>query len=447
MKNIFTVSWFTIKETVRKKSFIISNLLIILIIFIVFSIISSQIGKYASSVDVSDSSQTEAEKADEALEEVVVEGEDQTASSGGIRLIPVIGFTDSENLFGNYLENVKSDYLAIELHPDSSIDDLAKLIEDDQINSAVYIYSKDGLPCFKYIVENYGSVNSKYAGYIYDILQDAFLQKTLEDANVSSDIVDKSLYKIDYEIDIAEKENVSDSTVSIGMIVSFVLFFSIYMFGHNISASIASEKNSRVIETLVTSTSPSYIVIGKTLGIGILGLIQLIIICLTCLVCYKTFIPSNLDLVSMYFADISVNVTSVLYLFVYFILGYVLYAFLNAITGATVSKPEDIQIANLPVSFLTMISFYLSFFAITLGTENKLSLFTSLFPLSSPFFMPSRIIANLATSGEIFASLGILFVVTILFSFISIRIYSVAILHYGNRLKIRDLFNIFLRFK
>jgi len=445
LKNIFTVSWFTIKETMRKKSFIISNVLIIAIIFIIFSILESQLGKYASVIGNNNTSSNKTLTNETLSSENL--SQEKVSESNSVYLIPVIAFADNENLFGNYLEDVTSDYFEVKLHSGLSMDELNQLINDGEVYSAVYIYSENGIPRFKYLVSEYGSINSKYADIIYETLQNVYIKKLLEDAGVDSGVIDKALFKIEYNIEIAEKENVSDSSVTVGMVISFVLFFSIYMFGHNISASIASEKNSRVMETLVTSTSPSCIVIGKTLGMGILGLLQLMIICLTTFVCYKTFIPSNLDIASIYFADISINVRTIIFLFVYFILGYTLYAFLNAITGATVSKPEDIQLANLPVSFLTMISFYLSFFSITLGAENKISLFTSMFPLSSPFFMPSRIIANLATTGEIWASIGILVFITAVFSFISIRIYSVAILHYGNRLKFKDLFNIFLRIK
>lgn len=446
MKNIFTVAWFTMKETMRKKSFIISNVLIIAIIFIIFSILEFQLGNYVlfpeeeSSTNITENSTMNAT----VTEEIVA----TDASSQIVSLVPIVAIVDSQNIFGTYLENLHSEHFKISLMPNATIEELKQLIEDEEIYSAAYVYLEENMPTFDYLVYEYSSSNSDYASYISELLQKAYQKKLLSGFNIPQETIEFSQANINYNIELTKTATeITDASVTIGMVVSFVLFFSIYLFGHNISASIASEKNSRVIETLVTSTSPSHIVVGKTLGMGILGLLQLVVMCIITFVCYKTFIPSGIDFVSVFLADVSINFTTISLLFVYFILGYTLYAFLNAITGATVSKPEDIQIANLPVSFLTMISFYLSFFSITLGTGNKLSGFTSVFPLSSPFFMPSRIIAGLASSSEIGGSIAILVVVTLLLSFISIRIYSVAILHYGNRLKLKDLFNIFLRIK
>lgn len=442
MKNICTVAWFTIKETIRKKSFIISNILIISIIFIIFGILDFQLGDYVLFPEENTTQNTTV--SDTSTKENVV----ANSPSPTVSLVPIIAIVDSQNIFGDYLQNVSSQKFNMSLKPDATIDELKQLIKDEKIYSAVYIYLENNVPTFDYLVYEYNSANDKYALHISELLQKTYQKKLLSEYNIPEDILISSQADIAYNIELTKNiSDISDASVTIGMVVSFVLFFSIYLFGHNISASIASEKNSRVMETLVTSTSPKHIVIGKTLGMGILGLIQLIVICLITFVCYKTFIPAGIDFVSIFLADVNINFKTISLLFVYFILGYTLYAFLNAITGATVSKPEDIQIANLPVSFLTMISFYLSFFSIALGTGNKLSDFTSVFPLSSPFFMPSRIIAGLANTNEIAGSIAILITVTLLLSFISVRIYSVAILHYGNRLKIKDLFNIFLKIK
>lgn len=452
MRNIFIVSWFTIIETIKKKSFIISNALIICIIVLIFGILEFQLGKY--SIIPQDSSSNANTTENVITSEKTISEESADASNSNdvhsevISLVPVIAIVDSENLFGSYLENINSEHFKIKLQPSSSIQELKDLIKDEEIYSAVYISSENGIPTFTYMVYDYNSNNSKYASAVSSLLQKAYQNKLLSEANVSKELIEKSQSDINYNIEITRSlSDVTDASVSVGLIISFVLFFSIYLFGHSISASVASEKNSKVIETLVTSASPSHVVLGKTLGMGILGLLQLVVICLVTFVCYKTFIPAGLDVVSLFLANVNISFKAILLLFIYFILGYILYAFLNSITGATVSKPEDIQIANLPVSFLTMFSFFLSFFSISLGTNNKLSEFTSIFPLSSPFFMPSRIIANLATTNEILGSLAILVVTAMLLSFISIRIYSIAILHYGNRLKFKDLFNIFLKIK
>ena len=142
------------------------------------------------------------------------------------------------------------------------------------------------------------------------------------------------------------------------------------------------------METLVTSTSPKTIVLGKTIGIGIVGLLQMIVIVATALISAKAFLDPELLNSAL---DMS-NITPYLGIItiIYFILGYFTYALLYALTGSTVSKPEDIQSANQPVAILAVIGFYLSYFTM-MNPTSRLNLIASLLPISSPFCMPFRI--------------------------------------------------------
>ena len=96
---------------------------------------------------------------------------------------------------------------------------------------------------------------------------------------------------ISYEI---EQTNGSQgNNFVIAMVASFILFFAVYFYGYSVSSSVSNEKTSRVMETLVTSTNPSSIVIGKTLGMGIVGLLQLVGLLLVALFSFKICIPQN----------------------------------------------------------------------------------------------------------------------------------------------------------
>lgn len=246
--------------------------------------------------------------------------------------------------------------------------------------------------------------------------------------------------------DEASLEEVLPTNIIISMVVSFLLFFGIYLYGHSIATSISTEKTSRVIETLVTSARPYQIIFGKTLGMGLLGILQLAFLCGVTIFSYNFFIADHLDFVSMIMESVTINWTTLLVLFAYFILGYLLYAFANTVIGATVSKAEDVQIASMPLSIISLACFYLSFFTIE-TPESGLSTFASYFPFSSPFSMPSKFLTNFASSNEAIVSLVFLLVGVIVLAFIAIRIYSATILNYGNRIKLKDLFNVFLRIK
>jgi ABC-2 type transport system permease protein len=126
---------------------------------------------------------------------------------------------------------------------------------------------------------------------------------------------------------------------------------------------------------------------------------------------------------------------------VYFILGYTLYALMYAVVGATVSKAEDVNTSIMPMTFVSMISFYFSYgtFAVPNSVAARVA---SLVPFTSPFSIPSRLISTDVPLWEIATSLLLLITTIALVGTISIKLYSFAVLHYGDRLKIGKLFKI-----
>ena len=127
---------------------------------------------------------------------------------------------------------------------------------------------------------------------------------------------------------------------------------------------------------------------------------------------------------------------------IYFVLGYFVYALLYALTGATVSKPEDIQSANTPVALLAVVGFYLSYFTM-MNPTSELNLFASLFPISSPFCMPFRVMMGLASNADVIISIIILIVTILLVAKVSIKIYSNAILNYGTKMNFKDIIKMY----
>ena len=238
-----------------------------------------------------------------------------------------------------------------------------------------------------------------------------------------------------------EGENMSQGNIFIMMAVCFVLSFSIIFFTAQVSTSITTEKTSKIVETLVTSTSPKTIVLGKTVGVGLIGLIQLILIVGTAIISAKAFLDEEMIKAVL---DVS-NITPYLGIItiIYFILGYFMYALLYAVTGSMVSKPEDIQSANTPVSLIAMIGFYLGYFSIAIDPTSSVSAFSAIFPLSSPFSMAPRVMMGLANGWDVAISIAILAVVVFVVAKIAIKIYSNAILNYGAKNGLKDILKIY----
>ena len=219
------------------------------------------------------------------------------------------------------------------------------------------------------------------------------------------------------------------------MMISIVLFYAVFFCAGQVSTAITTEKTSKIIETLVTSTDSKTIVLGKTIGIGIVGLIQVILMIVVALVSAKFCMDP--EVLNSIFDVSAITPTLFIITLVYFCLGYGLYSLFFALTGATVSKPEDVQSANSPVSFIAVIGFYLAYFSM-MNPSSELNKVAGIVPISSPFCMPLRIMMGTATTSEILISIAVLVVSTILVAMIAIKVYSSTILNTGAKLSLRD---------
>lgn len=397
MNDIITVAKFSIREMIKRKSFIVSTLIILLVIVIGFNI-PNIIKMFGSN--------TENEK---------------------------IIISDIDNIYENSLTDLNNLGYDITVTNDS-IDDIKEKVKNDEIGSGIIVEKVDNTVNLTYVVENEMFMGNSE---ILDILASIYENNQLNKLDLTEEEILSINPEFNYHIESADDVNVNVFAV---MIISMVLFFAIYFFSYQVSSSITIEKTSKIIETLVTSTSPRNIVLGKTIGIGIVGLCQVVLIMLVALVSAKLFVDhktlSNiLDLSSF-------NAPFIVVTIIYFILGYFIYSCLYALTGSTVSKPEDIQSANTPVSMITVIGFYLAYFTMMNPTGN-INLFTALFPISSPFCMPFRVMMGVSSPGEMLLSLVILIASIILIAHVTIKVYSNAILNYGTKLNIKNIIKMY----
>ena len=405
MRDILTVMKFTIKDMVKRKSFIISTLIILILIVIGFNVPN------------------------------VIKS--LNGDSTGDKFLIV----DNKNVFEGTLENLKQMDLGYEFeitNADLKFEDIKQKIEDKEINTAIIINPENEKIKISYIVENTTMMDEVPEGCI-NALTSIYSNLQISKLGLTEKQLQSITPNFDFSMEQTEEESASGN-VFVMMIMSIVLFYAIYFCAYQVSSSITTEKTSKIMETLVTSTSPRTIVLGKTIGIGVVGLGQMILIVATALISAKSFLePGLLESV----LDMS-NITPYLGIMtaIYFILGYLSYALLYALTGSTVSKPEDIQSANSPVALLAVIGFYLSYFTM-MNPTSDLNLFASLFPISSPFCMPFRIMMGLASTTDVVVSIAILIVTIIVIARVAIKIYSNAILNYGTKMGIKDIVKIY----
>ena len=407
MKDLKTVIAFTIKDMVKRKSFIILTIIILILIIIGFNI-----------PNIINS----------------VKGEDNQD-----KLLIV----DNDDIFQGSLENLKNMNFGYEIEISKeklNYEQIKEKIENEEIQSAILIEKKDGKNNIRYIVKNTSAmINETLPEELINSFNSIYSNMQIMKLGLSEEELQSITPNFEYSVEQTEEEKASGNVFAI-MLLSIALFYAIYFCAYQVSSSITTEKTSKIMETLVTSTSPKTIVLGKTIGIGIVGLGQMILIVLTALISAKCFLEQGvLDSI----LDMS-NITPYLGIItiIYFILGYFTYALLYALTGSTVSKPEDIQSANTPVALLAVIGFYLSYFTM-MNPTSDLNTLAALFPISSPFCMPFRIMMGLSNNTEVIISIAILLITILVISKVAIKIYSNAILNYGTKMSFKDIVKIY----
>lgn len=408
MKDLFLVASFTFKDLVKRKSFIISNIIILLIIVLGFNV--PGIIKNISSGDENF-------------------GKDK------------ITIVDNENIYEGTLEALASQDLGYQIEVSKeqiSLEQLKEKIKNGDMEEALYIETKEGMINIQYVIES-ESLGTYVPQELIMILQSTYQNLKISKLGITGEQLAVINMPFNTELVQVEESKTGNSILPM-MLLSIVLFYAIYFFAYQVSSSITTEKTSKIIETLVTSTSPKTIVLGKAIGIGLAGVLQTIVTVIVALISAKLFLDS--ELIDMILSSINLTGTVALVTIVYYILGYSLFALLYALTGSTVAKPEDVQSANGPVAILAVIGFYLSYFTM-MNPASNLNKIAALIPISSPFCMPFRVMMGLATTSEILISLVILVITILLVAKISIKIYSSAILNYGSKINLKDMFRMY----
>ena len=400
MKNLGVVTAFTIKEVVKRKSFIISTVVILVIIALAFNIpnIMKKLGNDGSG------------------EKVLI--------------------IDPENLFEGMASNLNEAGLGYEFQTTTeelNLEEIKEKIKSD-VDACIKFSKQENTVKMEYIVEsaavNYGEVPQTLVATFTNLYSNLQVKKL----NLSPE--ELSSLEPEFDVTLTETdENAAKGNIFIMMMISIVLFYAVFFCAGQVSTAITTEKTSKIIETLVTSTDSKTIVLGKTLGIGIVGLIQVILMMIVAIISAKFCMDP--EILSSIFDISTITPTLFIITLIYFCLGYGLYSLFFALTGATVSKPEDVQSANGPVSFVAVIGFYLAYFSM-MNPSSSVNKLAGIVPISSPFCMPLRVMMGTATTGEVITSVLVLIATTALVAMLAIKVYSSTILNTGARLSLKD---------
>lgn len=213
-------------------------------------------------------------------------------------------------------------------------------------------------------------------------------------------------------------------------IMIFALYTVILLYGQMVATNVATEKSSRAMELLITSANPTSMMFGKVIASCLAGFSQLVVVFGTAMILYNVNKASfSNPIISSIF---NIPVELFVYLILFFILGFLIYAFLYGAIGSTASKLEDINTSVMPITFLFIIAFMVVMFSMTGGSlDSPLMVICSYIPFTSPMAMFTRICMSTVAWYEIAISIAVLVVSTVLTGVLSAKIYRVGVLLYG----------------
>jgi ABC-2 type transport system permease protein len=222
-------------------------------------------------------------------------------------------------------------------------------------------------------------------------------------------------------------------------VVAFVMLFFIYMtvliYGLFVMRGVIEEKQSRIVEVMVSSVRPTQMMLGKVIGIGLVGLTQIGVWALSGLLLTTVGVSA---FSSRGITMPSISPALLVYFVVYFVLGYFLYATLYALVGSTVSSEEEAQQAQMPVTILLVVPMVI-FNMIIANPTSTASIVLSMIPFFAPTLMMMRIAVVNPPLWQILLSMGIMFATILGCVWVAARIYRVGILMYGKRPSIAEL--------
>jgi ABC-2 type transport system permease protein len=247
--------------------------------------------------------------------------------------------------------------------------------------------------------------------------------------------VDVTVVKVTKEGEIEEK----GQTFLTAMIMVMVLYMTLLVYGLMTLRSVLEEKTTRIVEVLVSSLRPFQLLTGKLLGVAAVGFTQYLVWTVSgaLLASYGASVAAAFSPGSS-LPQIQFPLATLVYLVVFYLAGYFLYAALYAAAGAMVSSDEEAQQVQLPMTLVVVLSFM--FFPFIMRNPNSTtSVALSLVPFFSPILMTMRIALQMPPFWQIALSLALMLVTTIGIVYLSAKIYRVGILMYGKRPSVVEL--------
>ena len=375
--------------------------------------------------------------------------------------------------------------------PDS--DNLKFVYLNSKINNAKENFIKTGNYALLYIpVDSSNAVipssfflfSNKQPSIIVKSLLENFLKKDIESLKLyRSGINDSILNSINTRINIntiklkssgAEEKSYTEVTTILGLLAGIMIYFFIFMYGALVMRGVIEEKSSRIVEVIISSVKPFQLMMGKIIGIALVGLTQFllwVVLSMSIVFIVQSSLPDkfqltksekylnpaskipaynnvsrekqtkevqNIEIKSIMEGVNSINFPLIISTFIFFFIGgYLLYAAMFASIGAAVDNEADTQQFMLPVTIPLLFAVIMVQFVIN-NPEGPVAFWLSIIPFTSPVIMMVRLPFGVPI-WELALSMSLLVLTFITTTWMASKIYRTGILMYGKKVNYKEL--------
>ena len=291
-------------------------------------------------------------------------------------------------------------------------------------------------------------------GRLEDLLRPVVQRERLERLGVDPGVVLQAIGKVDLitqkvaDGKLTGQSGAATFGLAYGMV--FILYLTLMIYGSQVMTSVVEEKSSRIIEVLASSLRPFELMLGKVVGVGLVGLFQLSIWAATALYLGSlggSFMGRMMDDGAGAATAASsggptflsaISPALVIIFLVLFILGFLFYAAMFAAVGSMCSTVQDTQQVMMPVTLPIMLGI-MTIFALVNDPNGTLGRVITFIPFWTPFALPVRYSITPLPAWEVFSAIAVMILSVLAVAWVAGRVYRVGILSYGKKASFRDM--------
>ncbi|NUT93699.1 MAG: ABC transporter permease [Saccharothrix sp.] len=218
--------------------------------------------------------------------------------------------------------------------------------------------------------------------------------------------------------------------LAIGLVIAALLYYSLLVYGTMVAQGVVEEKSSRVVEILLSTLRPWQLLLGKVVGLGLVGLVQLVVIGTTGLV--LSSVSGVVDVTGVAGGALATGV-------LWYLLGFFLYATVFAAAASLVSRQEELQSVLTPISMAVVIAFVVGINLMIQDASDALVAVLSVLPPFAPILMPGRMAMGVAPTWQVLLAVVLALAAIAAITWLGGRVYANAVLRTGARVRLRDV--------